>query len=298
MKNKLGFVLLIIVFLTTTIFSQQFQRRDSNSQLGQRRDSNSIQRYASDLVKQAEDLALNSYDHFKGRNGEISDQEQAILFKSEAFTASCRLFLRFCEDNSDFYNRDYRRTNLYNAFMYLTSSFRELEQEMRRGNIMPYALTDCRRILDILDREFSGGRSVDNLSYLHQKYVKGNNNTVYMIERKDTGRYILHPFKNLSSLYRYNLDQKRGDDPWKNLEKVPESTLEKMEEGNPIDADFEGSLVMDKNNRPNQTVYLIRNGRKCPIASPQVLNRYGGWDKVIKLPAEVINDFPDGKSIE
>jgi hypothetical protein len=64
------------------------------------------------LAEQAAGIAQESFGHFKGWNGAIGDQEQAILFKSKSFVASCRLFLKFAEGQSDFYRSDNLRTNL------------------------------------------------------------------------------------------------------------------------------------------------------------------------------------------
>ncbi|MFQ6110213.1 MAG: hypothetical protein ACE5L7_11745 [Candidatus Aminicenantales bacterium] len=79
-----------------------------------------IYRLGLELERQAFSLARSSYEHFKGWGGTITDQEQAILFKSEAFAASCRLFLRLTEEKSDYFPASFLRTNLYNAFIYLT----------------------------------------------------------------------------------------------------------------------------------------------------------------------------------
>ena len=249
------------------------------------------------LEEQANSLAQNSYEHFKGWSGEISDQEQAILFKSEDFSASCRLFLRLTEERSGYFNSEYLRTNIYNAFIYLVRAFEDLEEEMRKGGIMPYALRECRNILERIDREFSQWPSADNLAYLHQKYVKVRDVTVYMIERKGPGDYVRRAFKNLESIFRYNYDLKRGKDPWQYLSEVSNETLEKMPEGSMIDLTFEGSLVIEQSNRPNRPVYLIENNKKRGITSPSVLMRFGGWSKVYEIPAEVINKYSEGEPI-
>ena len=81
---------------------------------------------AANLEQLAASLAQDSFEHFKGWNGTISDQEQAILFKSEAFAASCRLFLKLAEAGSGYFREDLVRTNIYNAFTYLAGSFNEL----------------------------------------------------------------------------------------------------------------------------------------------------------------------------
>lgn len=286
MKNKIARFTMAFAFLLPFIFQLHADNRSSIYSLG------------LELERKATELAQGSFDHFKGWSGTISDQEQAILFKSEAFSASCRLFLRLAETRSDYFRQDFLRTNLYNAFIYLVSAFRGLEEEMRRGGIMPYALSDCRKILDRMDYEFSKWPSVDNLSFLHQKYVKARNATVYMIERRGTGVYVRHAFKNLESLFRYNYDLKRERDPWKYLVEVPSDTLEKMEEGEMIDLTFEGMMVIEKSNRSNRPVYLIRDGQKHGLTSPNVVQRLGGWSKVFEIPREIIIGYPEGDPID
>lgn len=250
-----------------------------------------------ELERQAAYIAQSSFEHFKGWNNTISDTEQAVLFKSEAFLATCRLFLRLAQDRSDYYRSGFLRTSLYNAFLYVARSFQDLEEAMRAAGVRPYALADCRSILDGMDAEFSRWPSADNLAYLHHKYVKAANDAVYMIERVGAGEFILHAFKDLESVFRYNYDQKRGKDPWKYLVEVPASTLEKMKEGEMIALTFEGKLVIEQGNRPNRSVYLIENGKKKGISSPRVLQRFGGWDKVLEVPAEIIARYPDGETI-
>lgn len=263
---------------------------------GERREE--IYRLGLELERQASALAQDSYQHFKGWRGAISDQEQAILFKSEAFAASCRLFLRLTEERSDYFQGNFLRTNLYNAFIFLTHSFKELEEEMERGGIRPYALSNCVRILEQMDRGFSKWPSSDNLAYLHQKYVKAKDDTVYMIERKGPGDYVRHAFKNLESIYRYNYDLNREKDPWKYLTEVSSEILDKMEEGDMIDMSFEGYLIIERGDRPNRPVYLIENGKKRGLTSPRMLQRYGGWGKVYEVPAEVIHKYPEGEPIK
>jgi hypothetical protein len=262
---------------------------------GDRRDN--IYSLGLDLERQASYLAQSSYDHFKGWNGTISDQEQAVLFKSEAFAASCQLFLKLTEERSDYFRAGNLRTNLYNAFLYLTRAFRDLENEMKKVRVQPYALSNCRRNLDQMDREFSNWPLADNLAYLHKKYVKARDATVYMIERKGPGIYIRRAFKNLESIYRYNYDLKRGKNPWDYLVKVSYDTLDKMEEGAMIDLRFEGYLIIEQSNRPQRPVYLIQRGKKRGLTSPSVLQRFGGWGKVHEVPKEVIDKYPEGDPI-
>ena len=252
---------------------------------------------AMELEKIATELALSSYDHFRGWNGEISDQEQAALFRSEAFAASSRLFVKLAEERSEYFHASYLRTNLTNAFIYLARSFRELEEEMRRAGVMPFGLSECRKIIERVDSLFSGWPAADNLAYLHQKYVKAQDSTVYMIERKAAGVYVRHAFKNLESLYRYNYDLRRGKDPWQHLVEVSEETLEKMPAEEMIDLSFEGYLVIEQGTRPNRSVYLIEKRKKRGITSPQVLQRFGGWGKVFEVPVEVIQNYPDGQPV-
>lgn len=251
----------------------------------------------AELEQKAAELARSNLEHFRGWNGVISDAEQAVLFKSEAFASSARLFLLLGGESSDFYQTGYLRTNVYNAFGYLVRAFRDLETEMKNAGIMPYALGDCRKILDRMDNEFSRWPSADNLSYLHLKYVKARNAAVYLIERRGIGDYIRRPFADMGSLFRYNYDLKRGKDPWAFLVEVPENTLGKMEEGEPIRLTFEGCLVIESGNRPNRPVYLIEKGKKRGVTSPAVLQRFGGWGKVLEVPAEVIVAYPDGDPV-
>jgi hypothetical protein len=283
-KKKLIILLIVVLFSAVAFGAAPDQRR-------------SIYPLAQQLEREASALAQNSFDHFKGWTNAISDDEQAVLFKSEAFLASCRLFLRFTEDTSDYYHSSYLRTNLYNAFLYLRSSFQDLEDSMRRVGVMPYGAADCRRLLNDMDREFSRWPAVDNLAYLHQRYVKAADDTVYLIERQGATSFVRHPFKDLESLYRYNYDQRRGKDPWAHLVQVPSNVLQKIPEGNAINLTFEGRLVIEQGNHPNRSVYLIQGGRKRGLTSPQVLQRYGGWAKVFEVPAEVIARYPEGEPI-
>ena len=257
-----------------------------------------IYRLVVDLEEAATYLAESSFDHFKGWDDTISEQEQAILFKSEAFAASCRLFLKLSEQSSGYYVRRHQRTNLYSAYLYLLGSFKELNSEMRRGGIQPYALRDADRILTRMDYEFSSWPAADNLAYLHRKYVKASDSAVFMIERKGPGEYILHRFENLESIFKYNYDLKRGGNPWEHLVDVEESTLAKMEEGPMIGLTFEGFLVIEQSDRQGRGVYLIENGKKRGVTSANLITqRFGGWDNVYEVPVEVIRKYPDGEPI-
>jgi len=252
----------------------------------------------SELQEQAALLAENSFKHFEGWNGVITDQEQAVLFKSEAFSASCQLFLKLTAQSSGYFRSGYLRTSLYNAFVYLSRSFKELEEEMTRARIVPYEVSKCRQILDRMDYEFSRWPSSDNLAYLHGRYIKARDDTVYMIERRGPGDYIRRPFKNLESLYFYNYSIGRKDEPWNYLEEISHNTLMKMRQGPMIEFSFNGCLVIEKSSRPNRSVYLIERGTKRGVTSPRVLERLGGWDKVFEVPREVIDKYPLGKPVK
>jgi hypothetical protein len=249
-----------------------------------------IRDLADKLTQQAAYLAQSSFDHFKGWKGEITDQEQAILFKSEAFASSCRLFLRLCAETD---GSDSLRTNLFNAYTFLARSFRELEKDFQS-----YALNDCRETLNDLERAFADWPTADNLAYLHLKFVQARDQTVYLIERRQPGEYLRRPFVSLESLFRYNYLQKRSKDPWKYRVQVNESTLEKMAMGEPIALTFDGCLIMDMTEHPNRPVFLIQNGKKRPLSSPAVLDRFGGWKVVSEVPAPVIESYPLGQSLE
>jgi hypothetical protein len=258
-----------------------------------------IYRLGVDLEEAATYLAESNFEHFKGWDDTISEQEQAILFKSEAFAASCRLFLKLSEQNSGYYRRQHQRTNIYSAYLYLLGAFKELNNEMRRGGIQPYALRDANRILERMDLEFSSWPAPDNLAYLHHKYVKGRNSVVYMIERRGPGEYVRHRFKDLESIFKYNYDLKKGKNPWDNLVDVEESTLNKMGEGRMISLTFEGFLVIEQSNRQGRGVYLIENGKKRGVTSANLITqRFGGWDNVYEVPADVIRKYPDGEPIK
>lgn len=249
-----------------------------------------IRNLGDKLTQQAAYLAQSSFDHFKGWKGEITDQEQVILFKSEAFAASSRLFLRLSEETV---GSDSLRTNLFNAYTFLARSFRELEKDFQS-----YALGDCRETLDDLDRAFESWPALDNLAYLHQKFVQASDQTVYLIERRQPGEYLRRPFANLESLYRYNYLQKRSKDPWKYKVQVDESTLKKMVAGALIALTFDGCLVLDMIESPNRPVFLIENNKKRPITSPAILDRFGGWKRVFEVPAPVIESYPLGQPVE
>jgi hypothetical protein len=71
-----------------------------------------------------------------------------------------------------------------------------------------------------------------------------------------------------------------------------------MDLGSPTELTFEGFLVIENSTRPNRPVYLIENGKKRGITSPAVLERFGGWNKVYEIPAEIIAKYPKGEPIK
>ena len=285
MRHSIIKVLSFVTIAAALVGSAQADRRGQIYNLG------------LELADRAGYLAQSSYDQFEGWDGTISDQEQAVLFESEAFAASCRLFVKLTEARSGYFKSSHLRTNLYNAFTYLVRSFRDLEREMRTAGVMPYALRDCDQILGRIENEFSRWPGVDNLAYLHQKYVKARDATVYMIERRGPGAYIRRAFRDLEAIYRYNYSLGRGKDPWEHMVEVPYETLEMMEAGPMVELTFEGLMIMEMSERPNRSVYLIENGQRRGITSGNLIPRYGGWDNVFEVPLEILNKYPLGEPI-
>jgi hypothetical protein len=278
MKKNIFFSILIVVMFFAAAHELLAGSREDIRSLGDK------------LTQQAAYLAQSSFDHFKGWKGEITDQEQAVLFKSEAFAACCRLFLRLSEDTV---GSDSLRTNLFNAYTFLVSSFRELEKSFQS-----YTLNDCRETLNDLDHAFERWPVLDNLAYLHLKFVQSSDQTVYLIERRQPGEYLRRPFVSLESIFRYNYLQKRSKDPWKYRVQIDESTLKKMASGDPIALTFDGCLVMDLIERANRPVFLIENNKKRPLSSSAALDRFGGWKAVFEVPAAVIEAYPAGQPVE
>lgn len=280
MKKNVLLCTMAFVFLLTAAATLPGSSRQDIRELGDR------------LARQAATLSQSSFDRFKGWKGEISDSEQAVLFKSEAFAASCRLFLRLSEENGGFSGSDNLHTNLFNAYMFLVRSFRELEKDFQSS-----ALNDCRETLNELERAFSRWPAQDNLAYLHQKFVQANDRTVYLIERTGIGEYVRRPFSSLESLYRFNYLLNHSKDPWKYRVEIERQTLEEMPAGAPIALTFNGCLVMDMNEYPNRPVFLIENGKKRPLSSPAALTRFGGWKAVFEVPASVIESYSPGEPV-
>jgi hypothetical protein len=155
------------------------QTRGIDPRLGDRRTF--VGQLSAELVRQAAYLANTSYEYFMGWNGMITDREQAVLFKTEEFSAACRLFSKLASDRTDYFRRESVRTNLYSASRYVAVSFRQLEEQMRlggfqgdfnrnrrdgrpfqqrpgQGTIGSRGLVECRRIINQIEREFTNWR--------------------------------------------------------------------------------------------------------------------------------------------
>jgi len=139
-----------------------------------------VLKLSGDLVRQSEHLSQTSFDHFKGWDGEISNKEQAVLFKTEEFAAACRLFNKLAKDETNYFRRESLRTNLYNASRYVATAFRQLEDQIRQsgmrgefdgrrnlrplqrqpqsGSPEPVGMSECSRILDRIEDEFTRWR--------------------------------------------------------------------------------------------------------------------------------------------
>src|SRR5512137_1571946 len=111
------------IILIATVLGLAFAVIPGTAAAGQSGARVQVFELGQELERQAIALAQESFDHFRGWNGAISDQEQAILFKSEAFAASCRLFLKLTETTSTYYRADHARTNIFSAFTFLARAF-------------------------------------------------------------------------------------------------------------------------------------------------------------------------------
>lgn len=271
---------------------------------------------ARELEDHATSVARDTFDHFRSLNRTMTSEEQAVLFKSEEFAASCRLFARLAGTQPDAYRAESVRENLRNSFSYLAAAFTELDRGMRRANASPYGLSNARSALSLIDREFSrwgssgwqtpetgdpgwrGSDPPDNLASLNGKYVQGRDSAVYLIERDGLGTYMRRPFKNLESLFRYNYDRNRGNDPWKYKVDLAENTLRRIPLGATIALSFEGQMIIEAGSTPNRAVYRIEGGKKRALTRPELVARYGGWGRVFQVPPEVIASYADGQVID
>ena len=226
-----------------------------------------------ELERQATALAQESFEHFRGWNGAISDQEQAILFKSEAFAASCRLFLKLAETRRTYFRSDHARTNIFSAFTFLVRSFAELEDGDAAGTVIalrPFGLPDDPEPDGARIRSLARRRTTSPTST--RSTLRPRTPTVYLIEKRGLANYVRRPFKSLESLFRYNYDRNRGKNPWEYLVEVSEETLEKMKNGAAIDLTFEGRMIIEQSARKNRR-RLPHRERQAPADREHVHRR-------------------------
>lgn len=172
-------IMLMGGLLTAQTVSPRVRRVVPRDRLHRQNDYRSyITQLSSELLSEADELSAASYDYFMGWSGEITNQEQNVLFKSEEFTATCRLFHKLVSDQGNYFRSESLRTNLFNAFRYVKSAFKELEAKMfktgfrdgfsqRRRDGREYfyrqkqskpsgrwGLRECRRLVDEIENEF------------------------------------------------------------------------------------------------------------------------------------------------
>ena len=270
-------------------------------------ESDRLVELALNLAERAAEIAESMEDQIDDRYGSWSDNQIEVLFASENFAAAGRAFHRLAE-RAEYGSRYSMRSGLQQAFRYLIRAFDDLESASR-GGVRMYGLSDCASILRRIERELGGdwdrtysGEDRVERDRLQENdwdgnYVKGRDSTVYLIERRGSGDFVRRPFKNLESLFKYNYDQDRGDNPWGHVAEVPAETLDRMRTGDSIDRSFEGLMVIEPGKLPNRSVYLIQGGKKRGLTKADLVIRYGGWKKVYEIPKEIIDAYPDGEPI-
>jgi len=270
-------------------------------------ESDRLVELALNLAERAAEIAESMEDQIDDRYGSWSDNQIEVLFASENFAAAGRAFHRLAE-RAEYGSRYSIRSGLQQAFRYLIRAFDDLESASR-GGVRMYGLSDCASILRRIERELGGdwdrtygGEDRVERDRLQENdwdgnYVKGRDSTVYLIERRGSGDFVRRPFKNLESLFKYNYDQDRGDNPWGHVAEVPAETLDRMRTGDSIDRSFEGLMVIEPGKLPNRSVYLIQGGKKRGLTKADLVIRYGGWKKVYEIPKEIIDAYPDGEPI-
>ncbi len=243
-----------------------------------------------------------SYD----RNRTWADDQVEILFAAETFASSTRVFRRLAEGDRSFDSRMAVRQGMERAYRILFRDFENIDAAARRGRLSTYALSDCRDLLRRIDREIGPGgvRPNDPITpnQLGQdnwigRYVKGPGSSVFLIERRADGAFVKQPFNNLESLFKYNYDQDRGENPWGYMADVSAAELSRMRTGNPIERTFEGQMIIETGTSTNRSVYFIQGGKKRGLTKPELVARYGGWKKVFQVPRDIINGYPDGEPI-
>ena len=269
--------------------------------------SNQLVDLAQNLAERAAGIAETMEDQIDDRYGSWSDNQLEALFASENFAAASRAFYRLA-GRVGYGSRYSVRSGLERAYRYLIRAYDDLESASR-GGVRTNALSDCASILRRIERELggSGNRTFEDEDRVERdqlqendwdgNYVKGRDATVYLIERRGAGEFVRRPFKNLESLFKYNYDQDRGDNPWGHVAEVPAETLNRMRTADPIDRSFEGLMVVEPGTLPNRPVFLIQGGKKRGLTKADLVLRYGGWKKVFEIPKEIIAAYPDGEPI-
>ncbi len=252
-----------------------------------------ILKLADELQQTANAYAEANYRYLCEIKREIDREDQLFLYQSFGFARQVEFFFRLLNDWKYTRSENYFRTNIFNSFSSLVELFYGF-----KGRSTDRYLVQMEKIVQKIETEFSLWPDKKNLAYLHLKYIKANDQTVYLIEKTGTARYCKRPFASLEALFRYNYQLNRGPDPWKYLEKLSPEELQEIPEGEPINLTFENLLVMSITKRQDRPVYLIKNGKKCPLSSPAALNRYGGWKAVYELPDEIIALYPQGDAVE
>lgn len=297
---------LIGLMSTACLASFPYDWGETQTAPEQRYGSDRLIRYAEDLSMRADELAASIAERFDDRFESLTDADIEALFGSEKFLASCRVFLRLAESRTDSRSR---RAGLDEAFTLLSREFNDFQTVARRAGFRTYDLSECADLLERLDREVGARRdySYDREDRVDRdrvssdawigKYAKGPDSSVYLIERQGL-RIVRRPFKSLESLFKYNYDLDRGDNPWDYVADVPAEELDRMRIGDPVERTFEGQMIIEPAGRKqNRSVYLIQNGKKRGLTEASLVAKYGGWNNVREVPKEVIDAYPDGDPI-
>ena len=270
--------------------------------------SSRLKDLARDLADRAAEIADRIDSQIDDRYGSWADNQMDALFAADHFAAAGRTFYRLA-GRLEYGSRASVRPGLQRAYRYLLGTFRDLESAARGGTRVP-SLYDCSSLLRRIEQEIGGdwGRPSPDMDQVDRdrlkekswegKYAKGRGAAVYLIERSGPGDLIRRPFKDLESLFKYNFDQNRGNNPWGHVADIPQETLDRMRTGETISRSFEGLMVIEPGSLPNRSVYLIQGGKKRGLSKPDLVTRYGGWKKVYEIPKEIIRGYPDGDPIQ
>lgn len=272
----------------------------------QRYGSDRLVRYAEELESRADDLAAEISERFDDRYRAWTNAEVEALYGSEKFLAACRVFLRLADEGAGISSR---RAGLGDAFALLAREYDDFSSVARRAGIHTYDISEIDDLVRRMDREVDGNRSssIDDRDRGTRernesdawigKYAKGPGAAVYLIERQGL-RIVRRPFKNLESLFKYNYDLDRGENPWDHVADIPADELGRMKDGEPIERTFEGQMIIEPaGSRSTRSVYLIQGGKKRGLTDSALVNRFGGWKKVLEVPKEVIDSYPEGDPV-